>query len=331
MQELYEKKLVTYPRTDARVLSSAVAKEIAKNIGGLKNVPELSGFAAEILEKKSYAGIGRSMYTDDKKITDHYAIIPTGQGISALNSLKTLQKQVYDLICRRFPDAKILLKKKGRVLPFGSIKGIVSIENSIYEVLVGNADMGRCIEHTQWDRLDVAGADIRLAGAELELVDEEDREYQLKKALEPYKDRYDFIVIDCPPSLGLLTLNALAAADSVLIPIQCEYYALEGVTSLMNTISRVRRSINTNLIVEGILLTMLDGRTNLGLQVVDQVKKHFKKQVYPVTIPRSVRLGEAPSHGEPIHIYDPRSAGAVAYRALGEEVLKRNGKKVKKH
>ena len=198
--------------------------------------------------------------------------------------------------------------------------GMEAGENSIYEVLVGNADMGRCIEHTQWDRLDVAGADIRLAGAELELVDEEDREYQLKKAL-----------IDCPPSLGLLTLNALAAADSVLIPIQCEYYALEGVTSLMNTISRVRRSINTNLIVEGILLTMLDGRTNLGLQVVDQVKKHFKKQVYPVTIPRSVRLGEAPSHGEPIHIYDPRSAGAVAYRALGEEVLKRNGKKVKKH
>ena len=146
-----------------------------------------------------------------------------------------------------------------------------------------------------------------------------------------YMDEYDFILIDCPPSLGLLTLNGLAAADSVLIPIQCEYYALEGVTSLMNTISRVRRSINTNLVVEGVLLTMLDGRTNLGLQVVDQVKKHFKKQVYPVTIPRSVRLGEAPSHGEPIHIYDPRSAGAVAYRALGEEVLRRNGKKARKH
>ncbi len=209
--------------------------------------------------------------------------------------------------------------------------GMEAGENSIYEVLMGDADINRCIEHTRWDRLDVAGADIRLAGAELELVDEEDREYQLKKALASCRDRYDFILIDCPPSLGLLTLNALAAADSVLIPIQCEYYALEGVTSLMNTISRVRRSINTNLIVEGILLTMLDGRTNLGLQVVDQVKKHFKKQVYPVTIPRSVRLGEAPSHGEPIHIYDPRSAGAVAYRALGEEVLKRNGKKVKKH
>ena len=209
--------------------------------------------------------------------------------------------------------------------------GMESGTDSIYEVLMGEMDVDRCIQHTQWDRLDVAGSDIRLAGAELELVDQEDREYQLKRALQPCREKYDFIIIDCPPSLGLLTLNALAAADSVLIPIQCEYYALEGVTSLMNTISRVRRSINTNLVVEGILLTMLDGRTNLGLQVVDQVKKHFKKQVYPVTIPRSIRLGEAPSHGEPIHIYDPRSAGAVAYRALGEEVLKRNGKKVKKH
>ena len=204
-------------------------------------------------------------------------------------------------------------------------------KNSIYEVLMGDAEISSCIQHTRWDRLDVVGADIRLAGAELELVDEEDREYQLKKALQTCRDQYDFILIDCPPSLGLLTLNGLAAADSVLIPIQCEYYALEGVTSLMNTISRVRRSINTNLVVEGVLLTMLDGRTNLGLQVVDQVKKHFKKQVYPVTIPRSVRLGEAPSHGEPIHIYDPRSAGAVAYRALGEEVLRRNGKKARKH
>ena len=204
-------------------------------------------------------------------------------------------------------------------------------KNSIYEVLMGAAEISSCIQHTRWDRLYVAGSDIRLAGAELELVDEEDREYQLKKALQTCRDQYDFILIDCPPSLGLLTLNGLAAADSVLIPIQCEYYALEGVTSLMNTISRVRRSINTNLVVEGVLLTMLDGRTNLGLQVVDQVKKHFKKQVYPVTIPHSVRFREAPSRGEPTQIYDPRSAGAVAYRALGEEVLRRNGKKARKH
>ena len=141
---------------------------------------------------------------------------------------------------------------------------------------------------------------------------------------------YDFIFIDCPPSLGLLTINALAAADSVLIPIQCEYYALEGVTSLMNTVSRIKQTVNPHLDIEGILLTMLDGRTNLGLQVVAEVKKHFKKQVFATTIPRNVRLGEAPSHGEPIHMYDNRSAGAEAYRALGAEVLQRNGKKIKK-
>jgi len=207
----------------------------------------------------------------------------------------------------------------------------VNDRNSVYDAMMGRTAVKDCIQDTEVKKLELIGSDIRLAGAEVELVSVDEREFYLKKLLTAEKDSFDFILVDCPPSLSLLTLNAMAAADSVLIPIQCEYYALEGVTSLMNTISRVRRSINTNLVVEGILLTMLDGRTNLGLQVVDQVKKHFKKQVYPVTIPRSIRLGEAPSHGEPIHIYDPRSAGAVAYRALGEEVLKRNGKKVKKH
>ncbi len=207
--------------------------------------------------------------------------------------------------------------------------GLDAGKKSVYEALMGEAQMSECIEKTDWDRLFAAGSDIRLAGAEPELVNEEQREYHLREALKPVKDQYDFILIDCPPSLGLLTINALAAADSVLIPIQCEYYALEGVTSLMNTIQRVRRSINTNLVVEGVLLTMLDGRTNLGLQVVDEVKKHFKKQVYATTIPRNIRLGEAPSHGEPIHIYDPKSAGTIAYRRLGEEVLKRNGIKAK--
>jgi len=151
------------------------------------------------------------------------------------------------------------------------------------------------------------------------------REYRLKTAIKTVEKDFDFIFIDCPPSLSLLTINALAAVDRVLIPIQCEYYALEGVTSLMNTIQRVKKTINPRIDIEGVLLTMLDGRTNLGLQVVDQVKKHFKKQVFATTIPRSVRLGEAPSHGEPIHIYDGRSAGAVAYRALAQEVLRRNG------
>ena len=184
-------------------------------------------------------------------------------------------------------------------------------DKSIYEALLGRT---------------LVGADIRLAGAELELVEAERREFRLKEVLGQVKAGYDFIFIDCPPSLSLLTLNALAAADRVLIPIQCEYYALEGVTSLMNTINRVKRTLNPALDLEGVLLTMLDGRTNLGLQVVDEVKKHFRKKVFATTIPRNVRLGEAPSHGEPIHLYDPRSTGAEAYRSLAREVLARNGK-----
>ena len=197
---------------------------------------------------------------------------------------------------------------------------------SVYEALMGRITMKECIVETEFKNLSIAGSDIRLAGAELELVSVNKREFCLKNALATVQKDYDFIFIDCPPSLSLLTLNALAAADTVLIPIQCEYYALEGVTSLMNTINRVKRTINPRIDIEGILLTMLDGRTNLGLQVVDQVKKHFRKKVYATTIPRSVRLGEAPSHGEPIHIYDGRSAGAVAYRALAQEVLERNKK-----
>ena len=199
-------------------------------------------------------------------------------------------------------------------------------DKSVYEALMGRIAMKDCIEETDFKNLSIVGSDIRLAGAELELVSVEKREFCLKNALATVQKEYDFIFIDCPPSLSLLTLNALAAADTVLIPIQCEYYALEGVTSLMNTINRVKRTINPRIDIEGILLTMLDGRTNLGLQVVDQVKKHFRKKVYATTIPRSVRLGEAPSHGEPIHVYDGRSAGAMAYRALAQEVLERNRK-----
>ena len=198
-------------------------------------------------------------------------------------------------------------------------------EKSIYEVLLGRVPIQEAIMPTQWKNLSLVGSDIRLAGAELELVDLEQREYCLKTALQTVSRDFDFIFIDCPPSLGLLTLNALTAADRVLIPIQCEYYALEGVSSLMSTIQRVKRTFNPRIDIEGVLLTMLDGRTNLGLEVVEQVKKHFKKQVFSTTIPRSVRLGEAPSHGEPIHIYDNRSIGASAYRALAVELLERNG------
>lgn len=202
-------------------------------------------------------------------------------------------------------------------------------DKSIYEVIMGRMKLADVMEETEFKNLSIAGSDVRLANAELELVEVEKREYRLKTAVQSVQQDFDFIFIDCPPSLGLLTINALGAADSVLIPIQCEYYALEGVASLMNTISRVKKTINPHLEIEGVLLTMLDGRTNLGLQVVDEVKKHFKKQVYATVIPRSVRLGEAPSHGEPIHVYDKRSAGCVAYVNLAMEVLKRNNIKVK--
>ena len=205
--------------------------------------------------------------------------------------------------------------------------GRVNERNSIYDAMMGRTSLQSCIQGTEIKKLRLIGADIRLAGAEVELVGVNDREFYLKKLLGPVRDEYDFIFVDCPPSLSLLTLNALAAADTVLVPIQCEYYALEGVTSLMNTIQRVKRSFNPRLEIEGILLTMLDGRTNLGLQVVDQVKKHFRKMVFATMIPRNVRLGEAPSHGQPICLYDPKSTGAMAYQSLAKEVLSRNKKK----
>ena len=209
--------------------------------------------------------------------------------------------------------------------------GMAVEDNSVYEVLMGRIQMRDLVEKTDFRNLWIAGSDIRLAGAELELVSEDKREFRLKTALNAVAQDFDFIMIDCPPSLSLLTVNALAASDGVIIPIQCEYYALEGVASLMQTIQRVKKSFNPRLDIEGVLLTMLDGRTNLGLQVVDEVKKHFKRQVYTSVIPRTVRLGEAPSHGEPIHVYDKRSTGTVAYAALAQEVLGRNGVKVDKN
>ena len=205
--------------------------------------------------------------------------------------------------------------------------GRVNDRNSVYDAMMGRTPLQDCIQKTEIKKLRLLGSDIRLAGAEVELVSVSDREFYLKKLLGPVRDDYDYIFVDCPPSLSLLTLNALAAADTVLVPIQCEYYALEGVTSLMNTIQRVKRTFNPRLEIEGILLTMLDGRTNLGLQVVDQVKKHFRKAVFATVIPRNVRLGEAPSHGQPICLYDPKSSGAAAYQALAKEVAARNRKK----
>ncbi len=196
--------------------------------------------------------------------------------------------------------------------------------HTVYEALMGRVPMTACVMKTSVPQLSLISADIRLAGAELELVNLEEREYRLKHMIRSVEGEYDLIFIDCPPSLGLLTLNALVASQRVLIPIQCEYYALEGVTSLMNTINRVKHTFNPGLDIEGVLLTMLDGRTNLGLQVVDSVKKHFKTKVFATAIPRNVRLGEAPSHGVPIHVYDPKSLGADSYRQLAQELMERN-------
>ena len=198
-------------------------------------------------------------------------------------------------------------------------------KNSIYEVMVGKLPLEKAIVQTKVPGLSVCPADIRLAGAEVERVGVDKREYRLKAAVESVASQFDFVFVDCPPSLGLLTLNGLCAAKTVLVPIQCEYYALEGVTALVDTINRVKRGLNPQLDFEGILLTMMDGRTNLSLQVVNEVKRAFKKKVFATTIPRNVRLGEAPSHGLPIHLYDPRSTGCEAYRSLAKEVLARNG------
>ena len=203
--------------------------------------------------------------------------------------------------------------------------GVRAGKKTVYEALLGECTLEAAVEATRQKTLWAVPSDIRLAGAELELANMSRREYRLRAALEPVRDQYDFLIIDCPPSLGLLTVNALTAAQSILIPIQCEYYALEGVTALMNTVQRVKRGLNPGLEIEGVVLTMLDGRTNLGLQVVAEVKKHFKQKVFRTTVPRNVRLGEAPSHGLPVNLYDSRSTGAEAYRALAREVIRQNG------
>jgi chromosome partitioning protein len=195
--------------------------------------------------------------------------------------------------------------------------------NCIYDVIINSLPISSVVQRTEVSCLDLVPATMQLAGAEVELVSVSSREMRLKKALENIRLRYDFVFIDCPPSLGLLTLNALTAADSLLIPIQCEYYALEGLGQLMNTVSLVQRHLNPNLSIEGVLLTMFDARTNLAIQVVDEVKKYFKGKVYSTIIPRSVRLSEAPSHGKPIALYDPKSKGAEVYAELAKEVMER--------
>ncbi|MBD8005588.1 ParA family protein [Bacillus norwichensis] len=194
------------------------------------------------------------------------------------------------------------------------------VNECVYDVLVDDADIKKVIQETAVENLSVVPSTIQLAGAEIELVPTISREVRLKRALDEVRDQYDFILIDCPPSLGLLTINALTASDSVLIPVQCEYYALEGLSQLLNTVRIVQKHLNQELMIEGVLLTMLDARTNLGLQVIQEVKKYFQNKVYQTVIPRNIRLSEAPSHGQPIIIYDPRSRGAEVYLELAKEV-----------
>ena len=200
-----------------------------------------------------------------------------------------------------------------------------SVSNGVYDVLINGTETEKAIVSTPYG--DVLPSSKALAGAGVEMIEMENRQFLLKAALRQVAANYDYIFIDCPPSLELLTLNALCAANSLLVPVQGEYYALEGLSDLMNTVRIVRRSMNPSLDIEGVLLTMLDGRTNLGLQVVAQVKKHFRGKVFATIVPRNVRLGEAPSHALPINRYDPRSTGAEAYRALAREVMARNGDK----
>lgn len=195
-----------------------------------------------------------------------------------------------------------------------------SLTYCIYDVLINGLPIESVICKGEIEGLEVAPATIQLAGAEIELVTAISRETKLKKAVHELKDKYDYIFIDCPPSLGLLTINALTAAGSVIIPIQCEYYALEGLGQLINTIELIRKHLNLGLEVEGVVLTMFDARTNLSIQVVDEVKSYFKDKVYRTIIPRNVRLSEAPSHGKPIILYDPRSKGAEVYQELAKEV-----------
>lgn len=204
-----------------------------------------------------------------------------------------------------------------------------SLTKNIYDCLIESVPIADVLQKTAVKKLAILPATMDVAGAAVELVNMERREYALKDALTTYietaKKPYDYIIIDCPPSLGLLTINALVAADFVLIPVQCEFYALEGLAQLMQTVEMVRSNLNANLRLLGLLMTMYDGRTNLSIQVTEEVKKYFSGQVFNTIIPRSVRLGEAPSHGEPITIYDPRSKGAEVYEKLAKEVIRRVG------
>lgn len=223
------------------------------------------------------------------------------------------------------------LKKRVLVIDFDPQGNLTSglginksdVESTAYELLLGLVDMEDTILHTEYENLDLIPSNVELSAAEIELLDFEDREYILKNQVHKLKNEYDFIIIDCPPSLSLLTINSLVAADTVLVPVQCEYYALEGLTQVIKTIHLVKDRLNGDLEIEGLVFTMFDARNNLSQQVVDNVKENIEVKVFDTIIPRNVRLAEAPSYGMPILAYDERSTGAESYRALAKEVVER--------
>ena len=198
-----------------------------------------------------------------------------------------------------------------------------SVDKTIYDLIIGEANIEEVIIKGLIDNLDLIPTSIDLSAAEIELIDLENKEYILKNAIHKVKDEYDFIIIDCPPSLSMLTINAMTTASSVLVPIQCEYYALEGLSQLIHTVELVKNRLNSELEIEGVVFTMYDARTNLSLQVVENVKDNLEQNIYKTIIPRNIRLAEAPSFGMPINLYDSKSAGAESYRKLADEVIKR--------
>lgn len=198
-----------------------------------------------------------------------------------------------------------------------------NLENTVYEMIIGECELDDCLLENVIDNLDLLPSNVNLSGAEIDLIGVEAREFILRKKIDNIKDKYDFIIIDCPPSLNMLTVNAMTTADTVLVPIQCEYYALEGLSQLIHTINLVKERLNPELEIEGVVFTMYDARTNLSLEVVENVKANLRQNVYKTIIPRNIRLAEAPSHGLPINLYDSKSAGAESYRLLAEEVANR--------
>ena len=197
------------------------------------------------------------------------------------------------------------------------------VENTVYDLIIGNIGIEECICKEVYENLDVLPSNVNLSAAEIELIGVDDKEYILRNAIDQVKDQYDFVIIDCPPSLSMLTINAMTTADSVIVPIQCEYYALEGLSQLIHTVELVKDRLNSKLEIEGVVFTMYDARTNLSLQVVENVKDNLQQNIYKTIIPRNIRLAEAPSYGLPINKYDPKSTGAESYMRLADEVIER--------